>query len=67
MYYLGALKKITCVCVCVCVYEWGMGDPLTTAMQVISNATPACCNQDSFFFCVIILKFSSGKKSMGTI
>ena len=50
-----------CVCVCMCVYEQGMENPLTTPMQLISNATPACCNQDGFFFCRTVLEFSSGK------
>lgn len=61
MYYLGALKEMMHARECVCVYEQGMEDPLTTLMQLISNAIPARCNQDGFLFCRTILKFLSGK------
>lgn len=53
-----------CICVCACVCdrenEWRVGMILITPM-LISNAMPACCNQDSFFFCMTIVKFSCGK------
>lgn len=50
-------------CVHVCDTErMGCGDDaLIIPMLLISNAMPACCNQDSFFFCMTIVKFSCGK------